>query len=104
MNDHRIGLLYANPHGKRRRNVAILRVAPELLEEILMMPDGMRIISVKDDPFGGAIEILVQHADIPKCEPSALPPDIAPTYSVVHGHDPHTFTADWGEWFTEEES
>lgn len=101
--DHREGLVFANPRAKFYRRQVELKVSPELLVEVLMMPEGTRIVDVAMDPWRGSLNFLLHHPLLPETEDNTYPRGVTPVYSVTYGTDPHRFTADWGPLFPKEE-
>ena len=79
---------------------AYIRVTPEVIAGALKMPEGMTIRYMRHDTLRDVLDILVEHPNIPETKPGDSPPEIIATYT----QEPGGVTADWGEWFKEEES
>ena len=85
-------------------NKAYVRITPELLADALKMPKGMIVHYVRHDLVRDVIDILVKHPGIPATELGKSLPELAATYTHTwSGKNIAEVTADWGEWFTEEE-
>lgn len=62
---------------------AVFRLSEHALRQALQLPQGTHIRGLRHEPFGGTIEILLEHPDFPDLvEGQSRPPTVAVQYET----------------------
>lgn len=85
------------------RQIAMLKITGELIEQALAMPEGTRILGIRfiaslaPQEIGGIAEFIVSHPDLPETPEGVIVSELIPILTVTEEEDKPFRRTEW-DW------